>query len=50
MTQHTRKPASHTHFRHTEGVPDMTEDRITWPVLGVVTAVVVVIVIALKLT
>jgi len=28
----------------------MTEDRITWPVLGVVTAVVVVIVIALKLT
>jgi hypothetical protein len=36
-----------TRIRYAEGAPDMTEDRVIWPVLGVLAAVVIIIVFTL---
>jgi hypothetical protein len=38
-------PRVHSHIRHVQGDADMTENRIIWPVLGVVAAVVIIIVL-----
>jgi hypothetical protein len=40
-------PRSRTSTRNVRRSPDMTEDRVAWPVLGVVAAVVIIIVLVL---